>query len=96
MEKKIYLVYPKKIGTIAAQIYGHFAEHIGGVYYDGLWVGKNSDIPNINGFRKYIVEKLREIKHHNKEKFAKLVMEKSGVALNTHSVFDVQIKRLHE
>lgn len=61
-EKKIYLVYPKKIGTIAPEIYGHFAEHIGGVYYDGLWVGKNSDVPNINGFRKEIVEKLRHIK----------------------------------
>jgi len=43
-----------------------------------------------------VLEKLREIKHHNKEKFAKLVMEKSGVSLNTHSIFDVQIKRLHE
>ena len=62
MGKKIYLVYPKKIGTIAPEIYGHFAEHIGGVYYDGLWVGKNSDVPNINGFRKEIVEKLRHIK----------------------------------
>ena len=43
-----------------------------------------------------VLEKLREIKHHNKEKFAKIVMEKSGVSLNTHSIFDVQIKRLHE
>ena len=43
--KKIYLVYPKKIGTIAPEIYGHFSEHIGGVIYDGLWVGKDSKIP---------------------------------------------------
>lgn len=61
-EKKIYLVYPKKIGTIAPEIYGHFTEHIGGVFYDGLWVGKDSKIPNINGFRKDIIEKLKKIK----------------------------------
>lgn len=59
--KKIYLVYPKKIGNIAPEIYGHFSEHIGGVIYDGLWVGKDSDIPNINGFRKELVEKLKAI-----------------------------------
>ena len=58
---KIYLVLPKKLGTIAPNIYGVFAEHIGGVIYDGIWVGKDSDIPNIEGFRLDIVEKLRAI-----------------------------------
>lgn len=59
--KKIYLVYPKKKGTIAPEIYGHFSEHIGGVFYDGLWVGKDSKIPNINGFRKDLIEKFKAI-----------------------------------
>lgn len=57
----LYLVYPKKLGTIAPEIYGHFSEHIGGVFYDGLWVGKDSDIPNVSGFRKELVEKLKAI-----------------------------------
>ena len=56
--KKIYLMYPQKKGIIAPEIYGHFTEHIGGVIYDGLCVGRDSNIPNINGFRKEIVEKL--------------------------------------
>lgn len=60
--KKIYLMYPQKKGTIAPEIYGHFAEHIGGVIYDGIWVGKDSKVPNIKGFRKEIIEKLRAIK----------------------------------
>lgn len=60
--KKVYLTYPSKLGTIAPEIYGHFTEHIGGVFYDGLWVGKNTEIPNINGFRKEIIDKLRHIK----------------------------------
>lgn len=59
--KKIYLIYPKKNGRIAPEIYGHFTEHIGGVFYDGIWVGKDSNIPNINGFRKEIIEKLKKI-----------------------------------
>jgi alpha-N-arabinofuranosidase len=50
-----------KIGTISPLLYGHFAEHIGGVIYGGLWVGKDSRIPNINGFRLDIVEKLKRI-----------------------------------
>ncbi len=62
MNTKITVVYPKKEGTIAPELYGHFAEHIGGVFYDGLWVGKNSSIPNIDGFRKDLVEKLKKIK----------------------------------
>jgi len=59
--KKIYLFTPKKLGTIAPEIYGHFSEHIGGVFYDGLWVGRDSKIPNIRGFRKEAIEKLRKI-----------------------------------
>lgn len=60
--KKVYLMYPQKKGTIAPEIYGHFTEHIGGVIYDGIWVGRDSSVPNINGFRKEIVQKLRAIK----------------------------------
>ena len=59
--KKVYLLYPQKKGTIAPEIYGHFTEHIGGVIYDGIWVGKDSNVPNINGFRKDIIEKLKAI-----------------------------------
>ncbi len=60
--KNIYLIYPKKKGRIAPEIYGHFTEHIGGVMYDGLWVGRDSSVSNIKGFRKEIIDKLRAIK----------------------------------
>lgn len=62
MKKTVHLVLPEKIGVIAPEIYGHFSEHIGGVFYDGLWVGKESKIPNVNGFRKDIIEKMKKIK----------------------------------
>ena len=55
------IILSEKIGTIAPEIYGHFVENIGGVIYGGIWVGKDSEIPNVNGFRKDVVEKLREL-----------------------------------
>ena len=48
-------------GTINPNIYGHFSEHIGGVFYDGLWVGEDSKIPNIHGFRRALVESFAKI-----------------------------------
>ena len=45
---------------------------------------------------KAVLEKLRAIKHENKINFANLLYQKTGQKLDTHSVFDVQIKRLHE
>ena len=60
MEK--YLINPnQRIATISKDIYGHFSEHLGRCIYDGIFVGKDSKVPNINGFRKEIIEKLRKI-----------------------------------
>ncbi len=36
---------------INREIYGQFSEHLGTCIYGGLWVGENSSIPNINGYR---------------------------------------------
>lgn len=45
---------------------------------------------------KYVIEAVRDIKHRNKESFAAWYAEKTGGKLDTHSVFDVQAKRIHE
>ena len=37
-----------------------------------------------------------QIKHDNKVKFAKIVKKRNGVDINPDSIFDVQVKRLHE
>ncbi|WP_121611334.1 glycogen/starch/alpha-glucan phosphorylase [Mesobacillus foraminis] len=41
------------------------------------------------------LEKLGDIKTANKQKLAKIILEKTGIAVDTASIFDVQVKRLH-
>jgi starch phosphorylase len=43
-----------------------------------------------------VLQSLRKIKKENKQRFAKYVKNKSGIIINTDSIFDVQVKRLHE
>ena len=61
-ESGIEIVPTERIGTISPDLYGHFTEHIGGVIYDGIWVGENSKIPNENGIRSDLVKAMRRIK----------------------------------
>ena len=45
---------------------------------------------------KDVLEKLLAVKKQAKDSFAKYVKKDSGLILNTDSIFDVQVKRLHE
>jgi len=62
VDARIEVLINEAIGTISPDIYGHFIEHLGGVIYDGVWVGEQSKIPNIGGIRKALVEHVRRIK----------------------------------
>ena len=59
---KLIINNESKKSTIAPEIYGHFSEHLGRCIYEGLYVGENSDIPNVNGMRTDVVEALKEMK----------------------------------
>ncbi|HPX48393.1 MAG TPA: alpha-L-arabinofuranosidase C-terminal domain-containing protein, partial [Treponemataceae bacterium] len=64
--KHALIVYADKNGpTIEPDIYGHFSEHLGRCIYGGLWVGEDSPIPNINGYRADVVEALKKIRIPN-------------------------------
>ena len=43
-----------------------------------------------------VLEHLRKIKRENKERFCKYVMQNSKFAIDPDTIFDVQVKRLHE
>jgi len=56
-------VYPDEAKTkINKEIYGQFAEHLGHGIYGGIYVGENSDIPNIDGYRTDVVNALKAMK----------------------------------
>ncbi|MFY9742073.1 MAG: alpha-L-arabinofuranosidase C-terminal domain-containing protein [Candidatus Sulfotelmatobacter sp.] len=61
-DSRVEILLDEVLGTISPNIYGHFIEHLGGVIYDGVWVGENSKIENIGGIRKELVEEMRKIK----------------------------------
>ena len=61
MEQYIVNTLNKK-SKINKEIYGHFSEHLGRCIYEGLYVGENSDIPNVNGMRTDVVEALKKMK----------------------------------
>jgi alpha-N-arabinofuranosidase len=57
---------PGKPGPVLSRhLFGQFAEHLGSGIYDGVWVGKDSSIPNTRGIRNDVVAALRAIKVPN-------------------------------
>ena len=59
---KLIINEEKKLGRIEPEIYGHFSEHLGRCIYEGIFVGEDSKIPNVNGMRTDVVEALKELK----------------------------------
>src|SRR2546425_2724671 len=47
--------------VISSHLYGHFIEHLGGVIYDGVWVGRDSKVPNVGGIRKQFVDDMKRL-----------------------------------
>lgn len=59
---KLVVDVNKKKSQISKNIYGHFSEHLGRCIYEGLYVGEESSIPNVNGMRTDVVNALKHIK----------------------------------
>ncbi len=61
-DSRIEVLVNEPLGTISPNIYGHFTENLSGVVYDGIWVGPNSKVPNVDGIRKELIDEMRKIK----------------------------------
>ena len=66
-----------------------------------IGTGYRHDPESLSEFAKFaddktVREKIRTIKHENKIRFSNMLYQKTGQKIDTHSVYDVQIKRLHE
>jgi alpha-N-arabinofuranosidase len=61
LKARVSVLWGDRVGKINRNIYGHFAEHLGGCIYDAMWVGEGSSIPNAGGVRKDTAEALKRI-----------------------------------
>ncbi len=52
-------------GIISKHIFGQFSEHLGRGIYPGIWVGEDSEIPNIEGYRTDVLEALQVLQIPN-------------------------------
>jgi len=68
-------------------------EKIGDVYKKDL-----SKIADFNKFidDKEVLDKLCDIKYKNKQRLADYILKTNGITVNCDSIFDIQVKRLHE
>src|SRR5271154_1184173 len=60
-DARIEVLLDEPLGEISPNIYGQFTEHIGGVIYDGVWVGEKSKITNQYGIRSQLVDMMKQI-----------------------------------
>ena len=62
------------------------------------WVRDLSQLKKLEKFvdDKEVVNRFMKIKHTKKEQLAKYIKENEGVEIDPDSIFDIQIKRLHE
>jgi alpha-N-arabinofuranosidase len=58
----LYINADISLGTINKNIYGHFSEHLGRCIYGGIWVGKDSPIPNTDGIRNDVADALKKLR----------------------------------
>ncbi len=62
------------------------------------WITNLSELKNLEKYvdDEKVLARLLEIKLDNKKKLAKYILDTTGVEGNPNSIFDIQVKRLHE
>jgi alpha-N-arabinofuranosidase len=60
-DSRIDVAIGESFGPITPDLYGHFVEHLGGVVYDGVWVGEKSSIANKGGIRQALIDHMRRL-----------------------------------
>ena len=104
--KDFYEMYPEKFnnktnGITQRRFLMHanplladwITDHIG----DG-WVTNLPELAKLKVYAddKKALQEFMNIKYQNKVRLAKYIQEHNGIEVNPHSIFDVQVKRLHE
>jgi len=104
--KDFYKMYPEKFLNVTNGIAHrrwlcYSNPKLAGLLDECIGTGYRHNPEELAEFAKFaddaaVVQRIRDIKHANKVAFAQHLYRKTGQKLDTHSVYDVQIKRLHE
>jgi len=104
--KDFYAMYPEKFLNVTNGIAHrrwlcYSNPELAKLLDDCIGTGYRHNPIELNNFAKFaddkeVLEKVRAIKHQNKIAFSNLMYKKTGKLIDTHSLFDVHIKRLHE
>lgn len=104
--KDFYAMYPERFCNVTNGIAHrrwlcYSNPNLASLLDECIGTGYRHNPIELNEFAKFaddaeVLEKVRAIKHQNKIAFSNLMYKKTGKLIDTHSLFDVHIKRLHE
>lgn len=104
--KDFYQLWPEKFnnktnGVTPRRWLAHSNRKLSSLLTEAIgdhWVTDFSEVSRLSKFvdDRAFQEKWHEVKRHNKQRLADLVMEKCGVRFDTDFLFDIQVKRIHE
>ena len=62
------------------------------------WINDLDELKKLSGYAddEEVINRFLDIKKNNKKKLAEYIQQKEGITIDPNSVFDIQIKRLHE
>ncbi len=104
--KHFYDIYPEKFNnktngiTFRRWLFScnhELTDYLGGLIGEGF----KKDADELKKLLKYknnakVCDAIASIKQHKKQELADYIKEKEGITLDTDSIFDIQIKRMHE
>ena len=101
-----YAMYPMKFTNVTngityrrwlCQANPELSDYIKTLIGDGFLSDAN-ELKKLEQFQanKEVLKKFMDIKKNNKAKLAKYILDNNGIEVNPNSIFDVQVKRLHE
>ncbi|HEY0221934.1 glycogen/starch/alpha-glucan phosphorylase [Lactovum miscens] len=100
-----YIIFPERFNNktngIAERRWIQIAnEELSGLIDETIGKSWRKDLNDLTVLKAFqdndeILNKFEAVKFHDKERLAKLILEKNGITVNPNAIFDVQVKRLH-